>query len=207
MNDLVSGWLGQNCFVNQQRVPASLPRTRRQRLWPQGQLPVPGQQGRVQFHRGSVVSDTVFPLLFLLAGLRSLPLLPPLSNAVNPILGSSQTKSRVPKQLPWVSEFLPLHGAFLANLHPNLLIFPLFFLTPGFNIGFLLLLSSLLVLLLFLWLIHYPVPSGHSYFLICTDSLAASFVPSESFIPMCTCLLPGHQHSTEAVKLAILIPV
>lgn len=99
------------------------------------------------------------------------------------LLGFSQPKCLVPKQLPWVSEFLLLHGAFLASLHdPNLPIFPPCLLTPGFNLLFLLLLNFLLVLLLFPWLVFYSAPSGHSHFLICIDSPATSFVAPESFV-------------------------
>lgn len=113
--------------------------------------------------------------------------------------GSSQPKCPVPKQLPWVSKFLPLNGAFLANLHPNLPIFPPCLLTPGFNLSFLLLLNFLLVLLLFPWLVLYSAPSGHSNFLICIDSPAASFVRRKALSPVCTCLLPGHQYAVEVV--------
>lgn len=97
--------------------------------------------------------------------------------------GSSQPKCLVPKQLPWVSEFLLPNGAFLASLHPSLPIFPPCLLVQGFNLSFLLLLNFLLVLLLFPWLVLCSVPSARSYFLICIDSPAASFVSLETFIP------------------------
>lgn len=191
MNYLVSGWLGQNCVVNQQHVPAPMPRTRSCRRAGSAvaavPAPCPGAAGTCPVpQREHTVSDVVFPLLFLLAALRSLPLLPPLSNAVNPILGSWA--------LPRPSLLCPNNSlGFLNSCLCLGLSLPIciqiswsshsFFLTLGFNLWFLLLLSSLLVLQLFLWLIHYPMPSGHGYFLICTDGPAASFVPSESLIP------------------------
>lgn len=46
------------------------------------------------------------------------------------LLGSSQPKCLVLRQLLWVSEFRPLNGAFLASLHPNLLIFSTLFTYP-----------------------------------------------------------------------------
>lgn len=136
------------------------------------------------------MSDMVFSLLFLLASLWSLHLLPPLSSAVNPILGSwalpSPSVQCPSNSLGFLNSSLT-NGVFLANLHPNLPIFPPCLLTLSFNLSFLLLLNFLLVLLFFPWLVLYSLPSEHSYFLICTDSPAASFVPLESFIP-CMCV-------------------
>lgn len=130
--------------------------------------------------------DMVFSVLFLLASLWSLLLLPPLSNAVNPILGfwalPSPSVQCPSNSLGFLDSFLK-NGAFLANLHPNLPIFPPCLLTLGFNLSFLLLLNFLFVLLLFPWLVLHSAPSEHSYFLICVDSPAASFIPPESYIP------------------------
>lgn len=97
--------------------------------------------------------------------------------------GSGLFPTQVLKQCPWVSEFLPVNGAFLDSLHPNPLIFPFCLLTPGFNLTFFLLLNFLLALLLFPWLLIYSVPLGHSYFLILLTNPAPSFVSLESFIP------------------------